>query len=346
MHVFLCALYLSIIPFSDAVNVYLDPKGLDSNPGSAEKPVKSIKKAQELVRDLISSTNDDITVKFSPGAWMIDEPTIFTAKDSGINGATVKWVGSGTTISGGLEITGWVEGNDEIWSALVPEGTKSRNLFVNGFAAQYARRQIHNRKGFNYTEIGMTWNSSDYNWIMETPSIENGELRAINSFTDRIAPINAVGDRLLKMKSQIWANQIIGYDQIAEPFWDGGVWIQNVKSLLTDGGQFYLDINESILYYKPLEGEDMTAASTYLGIEEVLLVIGGTYEEPVHNLHFEGITFEHMLDVEGSPSPSGLRFRIKVLLNVEGSPSTSGLKFEVLNLDRRTFIQDFLGLES
>ena len=53
-----------------------------------------------------------------------------------------------------------------------------------------------------------------------------------------------------------------------------------------------------------------------------------------------------VLDVEGSPSPSGLRFRIKVLLNVEGSPSTSGLKFEVLNLDRRTFIQDFLGLES
>ncbi|KAH7002921.1 pectin lyase fold/virulence factor [Fusarium venenatum] len=293
MRVFLYALYLSIIPLSDAADIYLDPKGLDSNPGSAGKPVKSIKKAQELARELISSTDDDITVHFSPGTWMIDEPISFTGNDSGISGATVKWVGSGSTISGGLEITNWVEGDDGIWSASVPSGTNSRNLFVNGFAAQYARRQIHNRKDFNYTKVGMTWNSSDYDWIMETPGIENGELRAINSFTDRIALIDTVEDRVLKMKSRIWANQIIGYDQIAEPFWDGGMWIQNVKAFLTDGGQFYLDKNESIIYYKPLEGDDMTTASTYLGIEEVLLAIGGTYEEPVHNLHFEGITFEH-----------------------------------------------------
>ncbi|RGP81162.1 xylanase a [Fusarium longipes] len=293
MNIFLYALCVSIISLSDAVTIYVDPKGFDSNPGSAGKPVKSIKKAQELVRHLVPSTDNDVTVNLGPGTWIIDEPIIFTAQDSGINGAAVKWNGSESIISGGLEITDWVEGIDGIWSALVPKGTKSRNLFVNGNAAQYARRQIHNRNDFNYTKVGMTWNSSDYDWIMETPGIESGELRAINSFTDRIAPIDTIGDRVIKMKSQIWANQIIGYDQIAEPFWDGGMWIQNVKALLTDGGQFYLDRNESMVYYKPLEGDDMTTASTYLGNNEVLLAIGGTYEEPVHNLHFQGITFQH-----------------------------------------------------
>jgi hypothetical protein len=82
MRVFPYALYLSIIPLSDAADIYLDPKGLDSNPGSAEKPVKSIKKAQELARELISSIDDDITVRFSPGTLMIDEPISFTGKDS------------------------------------------------------------------------------------------------------------------------------------------------------------------------------------------------------------------------------------------------------------------------
>ncbi|SPJ78647.1 uncharacterized protein FTOL_07037 [Fusarium torulosum] len=42
----------------------------------------------------------------------------------------------------------------------------------------------------------MTWSSPDYDWIMETPGIENGELRAINSFTDQITLIEAVGDRM------------------------------------------------------------------------------------------------------------------------------------------------------
>ncbi|KAF5695155.1 hypothetical protein FDENT_598 [Fusarium denticulatum] len=196
--------FLFAFRLSAAVDIFVDRQGHDYNPGSAGKPVKGIKRAQELVRELIASAKDDITVHLGPGTWEIDEPIMFNNEDSGINGFKVTWAGSETAISGGYEISNWTEGDDGIW-----------------------------------------------------------------------------------------ANQLIGYDQIAEPFWDGGVWIQNVKALLTDGGQFYLDRNESTVYYKPLEGENMATASACLGVEEVLLVVGGTYEEPVHDLHFEGITFKH-----------------------------------------------------
>lgn len=293
MKIRLYAVYLFTIRLSLAADVFVNQEGQDNNPGSAEKPVKTVKKAQELVRELSPSAKDDITVHLGPGTWVIDEPIIFNSEDSGTNGFTVTWAGSDTVISGGYEISNWTQGKNGIWSASVPKGTKSRNLYVNGLAAQYARRRIHNRTDFEYTKVGMTWNSSDYDWIMETPGIENGELRAVNSFTDRVSLIDKVGDRVLEMKRDIWANQLIGYDQIAEPFWDGGVWIQNVKALLTDGGQFYLDKNESTVYYKPLEGEDMDVASAHLGIEEILMVVGGTYEKPIHDLHFEGITFKH-----------------------------------------------------
>ncbi|RKL27473.1 hypothetical protein BFJ72_g13060 [Fusarium proliferatum] len=285
--------FLFAVRFSVAAHIFVDRKGQDYNPGSAGKPVKSIQKAQELVRELIPSAQDDITVHLGPGTWVINEPIKFNSEDSGTNGLTVTWAGSDTVISGGHKIIDWTEGKNGIWSASVPKGTKSRNLYINGLAAQYARRRIHNRTDFEYTKIGMTWNSSDYDWIMNTPGIENGELRAINSFTDRVALIEKVSNRVLEMKKDIWANQLIGYDQIAEPFWDGGVWIQNVKALLTDGGQFYLDRNESTVYYKPLEGEDMATVSAYLGIQEVLMVVGGTYKEPIHDLHFEGIAFKH-----------------------------------------------------
>ncbi|KAF5567280.1 xylanase A [Fusarium napiforme] len=289
----LCFVFLFAIRLSVAADIFVDRQGHDHNPGSAGKPVKGIKRAQELVRGLIPSAKDDITVHLGPGTWVIDEPIVFSNEDSGTNDFKVTWAGSETVISGGNEISNWTKGDNGIWSASVPKGTKSRNLYINGLAAQYARRQIHNRTDFEYTKVGMTWNNSDYDWIMKTPGIENGELRAINSFTDRVALIEQVGDRVLEMKRDIWANQLIGYDQIAEPFWDGGVWIQNVKALLTDGGQFYLDRNESTVYYKPKGGEDMATASAHLGIEEVLMVVGGTYEKPVHDLHFKGITFKH-----------------------------------------------------
>ncbi|KAJ4016159.1 hypothetical protein NW766_004349 [Fusarium irregulare] len=276
MKIYLYVLSLFSIRLSVGADIYIDRNGQDSNPGSAEKPVKSLKKGQELVRQLIPAAKDDITVHLGPGTWVIDEPIIFSAEDSGTSSSTVIWSGSDTVISGGYEIGKWTEGKDGIWSASVPESTKSRHLYVNGLAAQYARRQIHNRTDFEYTKAGMTWNNSDYDWIMEVPGIENGELRAINSFTDRIALISKVGDRVLEMKKDIWANQLIGYDQIAEPFWDGGVWIQN-----------------STVYYKPLDHQDMTTASAFLGTQEVLMVVGGTYREPIHDLHFNGITFKH-----------------------------------------------------
>ncbi|KAJ4137158.1 hypothetical protein NW768_002739 [Fusarium equiseti] len=293
MKIYFYVLWIFTVQLSVGADIYIDRKGQDSNSGSAEKPVRSLKKGQELVRELIPSAKDDITVHLGPGTWVVDEPIVFSTEDSGTSSFTVTWSGSDTIISGGYEVGNWTEGKDGIWSASVPEGTKSRNLYVNGLAAQYARRQIHNRTDFKHTKVGMTWNSSTYDWIMKVPGIENGELRAINSFTDRIALISKVGDHVLEMKKEIWANQLIGYDQIAEPFWDGGVWIQNVRALLTVGGQFYLDRNQSTVYYKPLAGEDMATASAHLGIQEVLMVVGGTYEEPVHDLLFKGISFEH-----------------------------------------------------
>ena len=218
MKIYFYVLWLFSIRLSVGADIYINRNGQDSNPGSAERPVKSFKKGQELVRELIPSAKDDITVHLGPGTWVIDEPVVFSAEDSGTSSSTVTWSGSDTVISGGYEISNWTEGKDGIWFASVPKGTKSRHLYVNGLAAQYARRQIHNRTDFEYTKVGMTWNSSDYDWTMEVLSIENGELCAINSFTDRIALISKGGDRVLEMQKDIWANQLIGYDQIAEPF--------------------------------------------------------------------------------------------------------------------------------
>ncbi|KAJ4383110.1 hypothetical protein N0V85_008505 [Neurospora sp. IMI 360204] len=280
---------------ASAADFYVSPSGSDQNTGdSADKPFRTLTAAQQAVRHVATDAMaEDITVHLLPGTHRLSEPLNLGSADSGKNGFRVNWTGSDATISGGLRVRGWQAGSDGVYSASVPKGTQSRNLFVDGQAAQYARVKLNSRTDFTYTDTGMSWNKTDYDFLMTTPGIETAEVRFINSFTDRYAPIQAVGNRELIMKQHSWANQIIGYDTVAAPNADFGVYVQNARALLTDGGEFFLDSDAGLVFYKPLDGQDLTQVEAYLGSQEALVTISGTYDDPAHDLVFSGLAFAH-----------------------------------------------------
>src|SRR3954463_7132087 len=103
-----------------AVDLYVSPTGSDSNAGTAAAPFKTLAKAQQAVRNQIAGTaKENITVHVGAGTYTLSVPLKFTAEDSGKNGVTVKWVGAGATISGGLKITNWTAGSNSVYSANV-----------------------------------------------------------------------------------------------------------------------------------------------------------------------------------------------------------------------------------
>ncbi|KAF2275439.1 pectin lyase-like protein [Westerdykella ornata] len=281
--------------FVAAVDFYVAPNGSDNGDGTSPTTAfQTLSKAQQAVRKQIASgMQENITVHVGPGTYSLSAPLKFTADDSGKGGFTVHWVGSGALISGGQKVTGWTAGSNGVYSASVPAGLKSRNLYVNGKASNYARKKIANRKDFTYTSTGMKWTSSSYDWITSTPGIAGAELRFLNSFADRYAPIKSAGNRELVMEQNTWYNQLWGYDTVNKNNADFGVWVQNALALLTEGGQFYLDSGAGKVYYKPLSGERMDSIEAYLGVLEALVIFGGTYTNPVHDISFEGISFAH-----------------------------------------------------
>jgi len=278
---------------TSAVNFYVSPTGADSNSGtSASQPFLTLSAAQQAVRNQVAkSITENVTVNLADGIYSLSTPLKFTSQDSGSNGFSVNWVGPGATISGGLKVTGWTAGSNGVYSANVPTGTKSRNLYVNGKASNFARKKIANRKDMTFTSTSLKWTSSSYDWMTSTQGIANAEVRFINSFTDRYAPIKSVGNKELVMKQNWWFNNNWGYDTVAKPNADFGVWVQNALALLAEGGQFYLDSSAGKVYYKPLSGEDMSTAETYLAILDTLVAVGGTYDAPAHDISFSGISF-------------------------------------------------------
>ncbi|KAH4977337.1 hypothetical protein HBI76_226230 [Parastagonospora nodorum] len=277
-----------------AADVYVSTTGSDSNDGLSEaKPLSSLTKAQSAVRAQIGAMNANITVHIAPGTYELSAPLVLTAQDSGRNGFKVNWAGSGAVISGGRKLTNWTAGANGIYSTSVPQGFKSRNLYVNGQASNYARRKIANRKDLAYTASSIKWTSGTYDWITSTAGIEQAEVRFINSFTDRYAPVSGKGNRELVMKQDWWTTNNWGYDHISKPNADFGVWVQNALALLSEGGQFYLDSKAGKVYYKLLSGENLASLDAHLGVLETLVVVGGTYDAPAHDITFEGVSFAH-----------------------------------------------------
>ncbi|KFY47952.1 hypothetical protein V495_01716 [Pseudogymnoascus sp. VKM F-4514 (FW-929)] len=279
-----------------ALDFYVTPFSSGTTP---ENTFDNLELAQAAVRKVTAGMEEDITVHIADSLYLLDSPLNFTSLDSGQNGHKVHWkaTGSKAIVSGGIKVNDWSLASgvgSNVYSAPIPKGVRSRNLFVNGWAANYARRMI-NRSDFKFTSTSITWTSPAYDWIMDTPGISGAgaEVRAINSFTDRYAPIQSVGYRELKMKQTSWANNIIGYDTIPLPNEDFGFWLQNAVALLTEGGQHFVDSSAGIIYYKPLAGENMATVETYLGRLEALITVGESYDRPAHDITFEGLNFQH-----------------------------------------------------
>lgn len=280
---------------SHALDLFVSPSSNSSGDGrSPHSPFSNLADAQAAVRKVVRQMTENITIHIADGLYILDAPLNFTSADSGQNGHTVIWQATGkdATVSGGVRVTDWklVIGSSNIYSAKVTKGLLSRNLFVNGWAANYARRIIQ-RGDFQFTNTSVDWTSPEYDWLMTTPGIENAEIRAINSFTDRYAPIQSVGNRSLIMKQNSWANNIIGYDTIPQPNADFGMYVQNALALLSEGGEHYLDSDAGIVYYVPLANESMDTVETFLGRLEALFVVGGTYDSPAHDISFVGLNF-------------------------------------------------------
>ena len=62
---------------------YVSPSGSDENPGTEEKPLKTIEKARDAVRAIDGEMTGDIEVVLRGGTYRIDHTLVFDHRDSG-----------------------------------------------------------------------------------------------------------------------------------------------------------------------------------------------------------------------------------------------------------------------
>jgi hypothetical protein len=221
----------------------------------------------------------------------VDGTIIFEAKDSGTNGHNVvykSYPGETPVVSGGRPITGWTQDGEKRWKATT-DIPSFRQLYVNGVRAVRARGnppeglQLHGENGYKAKNAAMAdWaNPSDIEFCYYV-TWTHSRCKVQSIARDGA---EAVITMLQPQFSQARTKEGV---QVKLPNY-----IENALELLDEPGEWYLDRKTHTVYYIPRPNEDMKTAEAIAPAVEKLIELKGTLDQPVHNIHFVGLTFAH-----------------------------------------------------
>jgi hypothetical protein len=294
-----------------SIDIFVSPQGNDTNAGSSLKaPFATLKKAQLYVRE-VKKTKQHIPVDvyLTEGVYYLNEPLVFSSADMACADAPVTWrpyKNKRVVISGGRKVTGWKKYKDNIWVTEIPEAKngnwKFRQIFVNGKVSQ--RAKIPNSGFYRVTgfpdgglEIGYHTNSVRFeykpgdinsNWV----NLEDIEVVAYHFWTDSHLRI-----KLIDTVTHIVIFKYPSTKVFTDDFTDDGARyvIENVFESLDAPGEWYLNSITGMLYYIPLDNENIADVDVIAPKISELIKFEGDIDKQgfVENVHFKGLVFMH-----------------------------------------------------
>ena len=337
-----------------SIDYYVSPDGNDAAAGSAESPLATIDGARDRIRaDKDAGISARWTVRLVPGIYPIAEPIVFEPRDSGAEGAPIRYVGEPSSdarfpfpvISGGIEIVGWRDEGDGVWAADLPAGDGGEplyfeQLFVGDRRAKRARQpnggflEVVDGRDENpidrekkiypkNTNQFLTLKEGALDFMKETPAEELRFAQVVvhqhwDTSTRIILGFDAEKSELfLKGTPQPHHNKWQS-DSLAEIF--------NVRSAFDAPGEWFYDGTNRKVLYRPLPGETLESARFVVprpGLIRAIRFEGKSVKEEgadrprtewVENLEFENLAISYF-DSPRRPS---------LMANAELDPAVTG----------------------
>ncbi len=275
------------------------------NPSKTDGPFATLAAARDGVRQRkqdAGGLKKDLTVLIREGTYRITGAIRFGPEDSGTEQHSITYAaypGEHPIVSGGRLISGWKRSEGRVWAAEVPEAKKGRftfrQLFVNGQRRPRARMP---NEGFFRIEKSFGKDRTRFQFY-------NSDLKSWNNLSDVELVLFYDWDIARATFGQVdEANRIatfagpVGYLDL--DFLDFNkfethqrYYVENAREFVDAPGEWYLDPNTGMLTYRAFHSEDVGAAEIVAPVAQQLLVVQGTLEQPVRNLRFRGLRFQH-----------------------------------------------------
>ncbi len=269
--------------------------------GTYQAPFKTISAAVALLEGFVTSTDkENVYVVLKSGEYIQSEAIdLSAAATSGKNIIFTTLSGEKASISGAKHLSGddFEPYGNGIYRAQVPDGTMSRQLYVNGIKATRAR-SIEDVAGFTNLDASVFGNnglsctdtsyaSYAYPAELELVFIENWNHYYIMPDSISVSNNKAYFTFTEDGNADAWKRLMI--NRVLTP--TVPVYVENALELLDEPGEWYLDTHDNYLYYMPRRFEDINSADVILPVTEQLVVAEGTVDAPARNIEFKNIEF-------------------------------------------------------
>ncbi|WP_420145620.1 right-handed parallel beta-helix repeat-containing protein [Sphingobium sp.] len=286
------------------VTIHVAPGGNDRAPGTQARPVRTLTRAQALVRQ--HNARRDVTVMLADGTYSLDAPLLFRRADGGLNGHKVIWKaaeGAHPMLSGGMVVTGFKPFDEErrLYVADVPKGIDARQLWVDDTLAERPWMEVR-AADLRFGATGFDIVNPDLQWLSTLKRPDRLEMEATGFFTDRVSPVKAIDGARVTMAQPAWDNNSWGYDTITKPIFpqDSRLFLVNALEFVGKANEWHskpyqwvVDPQAGKLYLRMGPDEDIAQRRVVLPRLETLVSISGTPDAPVEGLRFEGLRFSH-----------------------------------------------------
>jgi hypothetical protein len=284
--------------------IHVSPTGDDRSPGSSTRPVRTLGRAQALVR--AASGRSDVAVLLGDGTYRLDAPLVFRQADGGQNGHRVEWraePGAKPIVSSGITITGFrtYDAERRIYVADIPKGLDSRQLWVNSTLAERPWIEIK-ASDVRFTNSGFEIVNPELDYVTKVARPDRLELEGTGFFTDRIAPVASVSGRKVTMAQPAWDNNSWGYDTLPKPIFpqDARLFLLNAPEFIGKTNdwhakpyQWFIDPGAGKLFLRIAQDDDIAKLEVVIPTLETLVSIAGTADRPIQRLSFRGLRFSH-----------------------------------------------------
>jgi hypothetical protein len=279
-----------------AVEFYVATDGNDANPGTRRRPFATVARARGAVREAKDKARGPSNVFLRGGTYFLQQPVQFGPEDSGTKDRPITYAsysGEKAVLSGGRVIAGWKQASEGVWTAEIPAVKQGKwhfgQLFVGGQRRPRARlpRQGYYQVAaagnpptrafkFHPGELNPKWHNLD-----------DVEIVLLQFWTDARLRIESI-DRA--------ANTVRFTGDTWRPTsWSNGWYVENVFEGLTRPGDWYLDRQAGLLYYRPLPGEKVEQLEFVAPVTKQWIHLEGDYKtgKLVEYLTFRGLSFQY-----------------------------------------------------
>jgi hypothetical protein len=289
-------------PKSTSETLFVAPNGDDRQAGTQEKPFQTINKAQAKVREFQQKTpQKNITVYLRGGTYQLEQPLKFGSEDGSQDACVLyrAYEKEKPVISGGTAITAWQEIKPGRYQAKVGN-RQFRQLYVNQTRATRARTP----NGDQYFRLN-NWDSSKRQINIKSADIQNLpdlvqaemviqrawnqnrlSIAAVERYGPKYGNVSVIVPREPERKRAFDLDFPSKNDNQAYHF-------ENSIAFLDAPGEWYLDYPNQQVIYQARSGESAKSLQAIVPHLETLVIIEGQPENPVKNLAFYGIEFQH-----------------------------------------------------